>query len=356
MKTILSFLTSFVLLLSGRVIGQQLLNLQESPPASGLFTARVDDAYSGTGLGSGKVWIFNAEANDRVVFVVSTGVRANSYPVLRVTNAGGGVIAEVGGSADGRCVLNGLVLASPGVYQVSVYSNNTASAFTMQGLLGRGIDLEGEPNDLPVQANPVTATMQAGGFHAGVAGILDGNVDWYDLGELSTGNGVNLSLQTPTGSTLAGAATAVELYKDDETSPLARAMGGALVQTLAASGHYRMAVRMPGLDGGNLHFHGGQSVDLGNPVALQLTDSQTIEFWIRPDDFNSRQNPYAKAYAGEGTMTLETDGTVNYFYGTGGGNNSPYQGFSTGAALRVGQWQHIALVRDFTSTPKQLRW
>ncbi len=356
MKTILSFLTGFVLLLSGVVSGQQVLNLQESPPASGLFTARVDDAYSGTGLGNGKVWIFNAEANDRVVFVVRTGVRANSYPVLRVTNSGGGVIAEVSGSADGRCVLNGLVLASPGVYQVSVYSNNTASAFTMQGLLGRGIDLEGEPNDLAVQANPVTATMQAGGFRAGVAGILDGNVDWYDLGVLSSGNGVNLSLQTPTGSTLAGAATAVELYKDDETSPLARAMGGALVQTLAASGHYRMAVRMPGLDGGNLHFHGGQSVDLGNPVALQLTDSQTIEFWIRPDDFNSRQNPYAKAYAGEGTMTLETDGTVNYFYGTGGGNNSPYQTFNTGAALRVGQWQHIALVRDFTSTPKQLRW
>ncbi len=90
MKTILSFLTGFVLLLSGVVSGQQVLNLQESPPASGLFTARVDDAYSGTGLGNGKVWIFNAEANDRVVFVVRTGVRANSYPVLRVTNSGGG--------------------------------------------------------------------------------------------------------------------------------------------------------------------------------------------------------------------------------------------------------------------------
>ncbi len=97
-------------------------------------------------------------------------------------------------------------------------------------------------------------------------------------------------------------------------------------------------------------------MNLGNPSTLQITGSQTIEFWIKPDDFNTRQNPYAKAYAGEGTITIETNGTVNYFYGTGGGNTNPYQTFTSGAALRSGRWQHVALVRDLNASPAKLRW
>ena len=90
-------------------------------------------------------------------------------------------------------------------------------------------------------------------------------------------------------------------------------------------------------------------VSLGNPAGLQITGDQTIEFWIKPANFNNRQNPIAKAYGGEGTMTLEQNGVMSYFYGTAGGDASPYQSFDTGpAALRVGRWTHVALVRDLT--------
>jgi len=95
-------------------------------------------------------------------------------------------------------------------------------------------------------------------------------------------------------------------------------------------------------------------VALGNPAQLQITGDMTIEMWVKPDVFGARRNPYAKAYGGEGTITQEINGTLNYYYGTNGGNGTPYQGFNSGSVLNLGQWNHIAIVRDLTNM--QLRW
>lgn len=99
-----------------------------------------------------------------------------------------------------------------------------------------------------------------------------------------------------------------------------------------------------------LTFDGsGDYVNYGNPAGLQIAGDQTIELWIYPTALDARRNPIAKAYAGEGTMTLETNGTVNYFYGTGGGNNNPYQSFNSGTSVAANTWTHIAIVRDLTN-------
>ena len=104
-----------------------------------------------------------------------------------------------------------------------------------------------------------------------------------------------------------------------------------------------------------LDFDGANDyVALGNPAQLQITGNMTIEMWLKPDNFSARRNPYAKAYGGEGTITQETSGMLNFYYGTNGGNGSPYQGFSSNASLILGQWNHIAIVRDLTSM--QLYW
>ncbi|HRN95805.1 MAG TPA: LamG domain-containing protein, partial [Chitinophagales bacterium] len=109
------------------------------------------------------------------------------------------------------------------------------------------------------------------------------------------------------------------------------------------------------LAGSALNFTGGQYLNFGNPPALKITGNQTIEMWLKPSNLAAgRQNPYDKAYGGEGTITQEPDGTLNYYYGTNGGNAMNYQGFGSGATLTQGQWNHIALVRDFTNN--QLRW
>jgi len=109
------------------------------------------------------------------------------------------------------------------------------------------------------------------------------------------------------------------------------------------------------VSGSCLSFNGSTNyVDLGNPSSLQITGNQTIEMWLHPYDFAARRNPYAKAYGGEGTITQETNGTVNYYYGTGGGNITPYQGFTMTNPLELNKWTHLVLVRDLTNM--KLRW
>ena len=87
-------------------------------------------------------------------------------------------------------------------------------------------------------------------------------------------------------------------------------------------------------------------INLGNPSSLQITGNQTIEMWIYPTSFALRRNPFCKAYGGEGCITQETNGTLNYYYGTAGGNTTPYQAINSSAALKLNKWTHIAVVRD----------
>jgi len=93
----------------------------------------------------------------------------------------------------------------------------------------------------------------------------------------------------------------------------------------------------------------------GNPAKLQITGDQTISMWLKPSNIGAgRQNPYNKAYGGEGTITQETNRTLNYFYGTSGADSSPYQGFNTSSTITQGVWNHVAIVRDLTNM--KLHW
>lgn len=106
------------------------------------------------------------------------------------------------------------------------------------------------------------------------------------------------------------------------------------------------------LDGADDYF------TLGNNSSLWVTGDQTLEFVVYPKRRDRRQNFYNKAYGGEGTITYETDGSLSYYYGTAGGDASPYQGFgSTSSAMStLNLWYHVALVRDLSSASKTLKW
>ncbi|MDD5040615.1 MAG: hypothetical protein PHY34_05735, partial [Patescibacteria group bacterium] len=91
-----------------------------------------------------------------------------------------------------------------------------------------------------------------------------------------------------------------------------------------------------------------------NATALQITGNQTISLWVRPDSFESRQSLINKAYGGEGSITLEQDGTLEYRYGTCGGDNSPYQAVNSKVKLDLGEWAYVAVVRDLTNM--KIRW
>jgi hypothetical protein len=111
--------------------------------------------------------------------------------------------------------------------------------------------------------------------------------------------------------------------------------------------------------GGALRFDGTDDyVFVGNPEALRIAGDQTIEFWLKVPDFAARRNPIAKAYAGEGTMTIEMNGTLNYFYGRRGDNagqgDVDYQQVNSSRPLPLNTWTHIAVVRDLVAG--RIRW
>ena len=101
---------------------------------------------------------------------------------------------------------------------------------------------------------------------------------------------------------------------------------------------------------GAMDFNGTNSVlNCGNGSSLQITGSQTYAFWIYPRTFVSRRNPIDKAYGGEGTITMETTGYFNYYWGTGGGNAAPYTSQSSGSVIPLNTWTHVVHTRDFAN-------
>jgi hypothetical protein len=101
-----------------------------------------------------------------------------------------------------------------------------------------------------------------------------------------------------------------------------------------------------GRSNGALEFNGATSyLSCGNGDSLKITGDQTYAFWIYPHSFSERRNPIHKAYNGEGTITLETSGGFNYYWGTGGA----YTNDSSVSSIPLNQWTHVVHVRDLTN-------
>lgn len=89
-----------------------------------------------------------------------------------------------------------------------------------------------------------------------------------------------------------------------------------------------------------------RSTNLG--IVPRITLDQTICMWLYPTDSTVRQNPYNKTYGGEGTITFEANRTLTYYWGTNGGNTSPYVGFGSSGNIPLNQWSHIAVTRNLS--------
>ena len=96
-------------------------------------------------------------------------------------------------------------------------------------------------------------------------------------------------------------------------------------------------------------------VQLGSPADLAIGGNQTISMWLYPTNFDSgvRQNPYAKAYSGSGTITQEPGGALNYYRGPLGGNGAGFDSHGS-PALTLNAWNFATIVRDFDAG--EVRW
>ena len=111
--------------------------------------------------------------------------------------------------------------------------------------------------------------------------------------------------------------------------------------------------------GGCWKFDGvNDFINVPNSSSLQVTGNQTLVFWVYPERRDRRQNFYNKAYGGEGTITYETNGSLNYYWGTNGGDGSPYQGVTTegGPMTTLNTWYFIVLVRELSTPSRTVKW
>lgn len=84
-----------------------------------------------------------------------------------------------------------------------------------------------------------------------------------------------------------------------------------------------------------------------NSSQFTFNSAQTIIIWMKNQSPSSaRRNPYNQAYAGGGTITHENDTSFNYFFGTGGSDNSPYTNITSSFSVVVGETAMICLTRD----------
>lgn len=87
-------------------------------------------------------------------------------------------------------------------------------------------------------------------------------------------------------------------------------------------------------------------VSIPNSPSLQTTNSMTLAMWVKPASLGVRQNPWDKAYGGEGTLTLDEDGQCSFYWGMSGANAMPYEQFRSSVSMPQNQWTHIAVMRD----------
>jgi hypothetical protein len=98
-------------------------------------------------------------------------------------------------------------------------------------------------------------------------------------------------------------------------------------------------------------------INIPNNSSLQVTGDQTLVFWVYPERRDRRQNFYNKAYGGEGTITYETNGSMNYYWGTAGNNTTPYQGVNSGVVMAtLNTWYFVVLVRELSTPTKTVKW
>jgi len=96
-------------------------------------------------------------------------------------------------------------------------------------------------------------------------------------------------------------------------------------------------------------FSSGTGIGCGTLGSSLLTAETTVSFWIYSNNVASpaRQNPFNQAYGGWGTMTLETTGVISWFFGSNGGDNSPYGSQpSSASTVTAGSWIYITSVRN----------
>ncbi len=167
------------------------------------------------------------------------------YPQVYLQNAAGTNLTSVGGDSAGNAQIQNFAIPAPGTYYVDVYSQNNPAVYQLRVDQARGPQLEVEANDSQSQATFLNLTVTGGLYGGKVAGcILAGDAgDYYGLGNLTTGNAVNLSLSLPSFGTLTPGETTLSIERVGSGTVLASSSTGSLNFTVPSDGVYYARVQ-----------------------------------------------------------------------------------------------------------------
>ena len=101
---------------------------------------------------------------------------------------------------------------------------------------------------------------------------------------------------------------------------------------------------------GALSFDGSDDfVDLGNSSNLALTQNKSLSIWLKPALHLVADEIPTIGHMEERVLTIETDGLINYYYGTAGSDAAPYGYYKAQGGLSLNSWKHYCLVRNLSS-------
>lgn len=130
---------------------------------------------------------------------------------------------------------------------------------------------------------------------------------------------------------------------------------GSGIKDLSEKNNHAVIIGRPGItsdNGGGLELT-SSSMSLTvkhDPNSMDFSDAQTIAMWLEPatGSTSARRNPYNQAYGGPGTITHETNGAFNYFWGTHGGNSTPYSSLNSTFTVGSNELAFILATRNQT--------
>jgi hypothetical protein len=84
-------------------------------------------------------------------------------------------------------------------------------------------------------------------------------------------------------------------------------------------------------------------VQIANHATLQLAGDLTIELWVNSSSMAARQTLISKSHLREFELTLETNGSLNFYHGNGttGSNTATAVGVVTAST-----WHHVVVTRS----------
>jgi fibronectin type 3 domain-containing protein len=336
--------------------------LAEDPNGSGVWSA------AGRGQlkkqGDVEVWNFSGNAGDLVSVAVETpGNPSASQLYYRIYNSAGDTLTDFYTSYNGWGQSAPYRLAASGTYWIGVqhYYDFYGEYRLRVTLASPPTQMETEDNSDIGHANKPSLVLTNAHLTASVLGYIgtgDGNGDYYNLGNLSAGATIQLTMKQPSSSGLAGV---LEIYDAGGNLVAGGAPGASPISySIPPGGDSNYSARVTGAGIYGVHAASGNSalafdgsadfVLVTNAPSLDFSNQFSLEAWVYPRNFAGRDRPVISKVGGTGgnngyQMGFGQDGKLFLLFNATG-ESWPGNSVSTPPLDILNRWTHIAATYD----------